>query len=76
MYIDVSEELAVCTFYTEDSGSSRRLVLYAKLHGVTYQKKVINFLELFYVCVCIRGGPLGPLHRDPQWSIVLNFYIL
>jgi hypothetical protein len=19
--------------------------------------------------VCIRGGPLRPLHRDPQWSI-------
>jgi hypothetical protein len=22
--------------------------------------------------VCIRGGPLRPLHRDPQWSIVLK----
>jgi hypothetical protein len=21
--------------------------------------------------VCIRGGSIGPLHRDPQWSIVL-----
>jgi hypothetical protein len=26
-----------------------------------------------YVCmyVCVRGGPNQPLHRDPQWSIVL-----
>jgi hypothetical protein len=22
--------------------------------------------------VCVRGGPNQPLHRDPQWSIVLN----
>jgi hypothetical protein len=21
--------------------------------------------------VCVRGGPKQPLHRDPQWSIVL-----
>jgi hypothetical protein len=21
--------------------------------------------------VCVRGGPNQPLHRDPQWSIVL-----
>jgi hypothetical protein len=21
--------------------------------------------------VCVRGGPIRPLHRDPQWSIVL-----
>jgi hypothetical protein len=31
-----------------------------------------SFQEL-YVCmyVCVRGGPNQPLHRDPQWSIVL-----
>jgi hypothetical protein len=23
--------------------------------------------------VCVRGGPNQPLHRDPQWSIVLCF---
>jgi hypothetical protein len=22
--------------------------------------------------VCVRGGPNQPLHRDPQWSIVLE----
>jgi hypothetical protein len=22
--------------------------------------------------VCVRGGPNQPLHRDPQWSIVLS----
>jgi hypothetical protein len=26
-------------------------------------------IEEYYVCV--RGGPNQPLHRDPQWSIVL-----
>jgi hypothetical protein len=28
---------------------------------------------ILYVCmyVCVRGGPNQPLHRDPQWSIVL-----
>jgi hypothetical protein len=25
--------------------------------------------------VCVRGGPNQPLHRDPQWSIVLFMYI-
>jgi hypothetical protein len=24
--------------------------------------------------VCIRGGSFRPLHRDPQWSIVLTSY--
>jgi hypothetical protein len=22
--------------------------------------------------ICVRGGPNQPLHRDPQWSIVLS----
>jgi hypothetical protein len=22
--------------------------------------------------LCVRGGPNQPLHRDPQWSIVLH----
>jgi hypothetical protein len=31
------------------------------------------FKTVSYVCmyVCVRGGPNQPLHRDPQWSIVL-----
>jgi hypothetical protein len=29
---------------------------------------------IFLPCVCVRGGPNQPLHRDPQWSIVLYFY--
>jgi hypothetical protein len=31
----------------------------------------IYFSTCMYVCV--RGGPNQPLHRDPQWSIVLYF---
>jgi hypothetical protein len=33
---------------------------------------------LLYVCmyVCIRGGPLRPLHCDPQWSIVLSLSLV
>jgi hypothetical protein len=27
--------------------------------------------ELVCMYVCVRGGPNQPLHRDPQWSIVL-----
>jgi hypothetical protein len=26
-----------------------------------------------YPLVCVRGGPNQPLHRDPQWSIVLMY---
>jgi hypothetical protein len=31
-----------------------------------------------HVCmyVCIRGGPFRPLHRDPQWSIVLPLSLI
>jgi hypothetical protein len=29
----------------------------------------------FYAYVCVRGGPNQPLHRDPQWSIVLIFML-
>jgi hypothetical protein len=25
--------------------------------------------------VCVRGGPNQPLHRGPQWSIVLIFKV-
>jgi hypothetical protein len=28
-----------------------------------------------YSYVCVRGGPNQPLHRDPQWSIVLTFTV-
>jgi hypothetical protein len=28
-----------------------------------------------YMYVCVRGGPNQPLHRDPQWSIVLRLII-
>jgi hypothetical protein len=28
--------------------------------------------SLTLTIVCVRGGPNQPLHRDPQWSIVLN----
>jgi hypothetical protein len=27
--------------------------------------------ETLCMYVCVRGGPNQPLHRDPQWSIVL-----
>jgi hypothetical protein len=32
-------------------------------------------VQCYSVYVCIRGGPNQPLHRDPQWSIVLLFCI-
>jgi hypothetical protein len=37
-----------------------------------------NTRTMFFPCVshsyyvCVRGGPNQPLHRDPQWSIVLT----
>jgi hypothetical protein len=36
-------------------------------------RKLHNEEHHMYVCmyVCVRGGPNQPLHRDPQWSIVL-----
>jgi hypothetical protein len=30
----------------------------------------LSLVEWLYVC--IRGGPIRPLHRDPQWSIVIT----
>jgi hypothetical protein len=27
--------------------------------------------EPSHMMICVRGGPIRPLHRDPQWSIVL-----
>jgi hypothetical protein len=32
-----------------------------------YKKHVTIFYYCMYVCV--RGGPIRPLHCDPQWSI-------
>jgi hypothetical protein len=31
----------------------------------------VGIRKLCFGYICIRGGPLRPLHRDPQWSIVL-----
>jgi hypothetical protein len=28
-------------------------------------------INVKYSHVCVTGGPNQPLHRDPQWSIVL-----
>jgi hypothetical protein len=35
--------------------------------GKTYDIKI----GIVCMYVCVRGGPNQPLHRDPQWSIVL-----
>jgi hypothetical protein len=39
---------------------------------------VIACMFIFRTCmsVCIRGGPLRPLHRDPQWSVVLPLSLI
>jgi hypothetical protein len=29
---------------------------------------------MLWSCMCVRGGPNQPLHRDPQWSIVLMLW--
>jgi hypothetical protein len=34
--------------------------------------RVSRYRYIMYVC--IRGGLIRPLHRDLQWSIVLNRY--
>jgi hypothetical protein len=30
-----------------------------------------SFSNFCLIRICVRGGPNQPLHRDPQWSIVL-----
>jgi hypothetical protein len=39
---------------------------------------LITAVQGMYVCmyVCVRGGPIRPLHRDPQWSIVLPLSLI
>jgi hypothetical protein len=36
---------------------------------------VLNSLSIILLYVCVRGGPNQPLHRDPQWSIVLSIIL-
>jgi hypothetical protein len=40
----------------------------------TMLSKCTEWLGLYVLYVCIRGGLLQPLHLDPQWTIVLNPY--
>jgi hypothetical protein len=36
-------------------------------------KHVFQFNLFWTIELCVRGGPNQPLHRDLQWSIVLNY---
>jgi hypothetical protein len=40
--------------------------------SVIQRKWFIYCVKIPTKYVCVRGGPNQPLHRDPQWSIVLG----
>jgi hypothetical protein len=35
----------------------------------------MDLVNEMWSVVCVRGGPNQPLHRDPQWSIVLMWSV-
>jgi hypothetical protein len=62
-----------CSFFEPQSETPGLFTL------VYNSSKWMNYLRYnqshkFLQCVCVRGGPHQPLHRDLQWSIVLNSY--
>jgi hypothetical protein len=53
----------------KDSGTKR--ISGRKSQGAWRQDELIDGKPPVVKYVCVRGGPNQPLHRDPQWSIVL-----